>query len=79
MFYVENDEQVAMPYLQTIGAPVVSLSVSCKKNQFRIFEDNMLDIAPTETGDTAYSSQQMAEVLFRQSVPLRKFSLTSSN
>jgi hypothetical protein len=35
VFYVESDIHVAMPYLQCIGAPSVSLSVSCKKGEFR--------------------------------------------
>ena len=70
VFYVEGDEQVAMPYLQSIGAPVVSLSVSCKKDQFRIYEENTLDIAPSQTGETGYSSQSIAEALFTQSTPV---------
>jgi len=70
VFYIEGDDQAAMPYLQTIGAPVVSLSVSCKNGQFRMFEDNTLDIAPTQTGEIVYSSQQIAEALFTQSCPL---------
>ena len=70
VFYVEGDEQVAMPYLQSIGAPVVSLSVSCKKDQFRIYEENTLDIAPSQTGETGYSSPSIAEALFTQSSPL---------
>jgi hypothetical protein len=69
VFYVEGDEQVAMPYLQSIGAPVVSLSVSCKKDQFRIYEENTLDIAPSQTGETGYSSHSIAEALFTQSNP----------
>ena len=67
---MEGDEQVAMPYLQSIGAPVVSLSVSRRKGQFRIYEDNTLDIAPSQTGEIGYSSQSIAEALFTQSTPL---------
>jgi hypothetical protein len=79
VFYVEGDEQVAMPYLQSIGAPVVSLSVSCKKDQFRIYEENTLDIAPSQTGETGYSSQSIAEALFTQSNPSRTLRLTFSH
>src|SRR5271170_1044813 len=68
-----------MPYLQSIGAPVVSLSVSYKNGQFRIFEDNTLDIAPSQTGGTGYSSQSIAEALFTQSSPAYMFRLTFSN
>lgn len=74
VFYVEGDEQVAMPYLQSIGAPVVSLSVSCKKDQFSIYEENTLDIAPSQTGETGYSSQSIAEALFTQSTPVMNVS-----
>ena len=68
VFYLEGDEQVAMPYLQSIGPPVVSLSVSCKKGQCRIYEDNALDIPPAQTGETVYSPLSIAETLFTQSV-----------
>ena len=58
VFYVESDVQVAMPYLQSIGAPVVSLSVSCKNREFRIYDDNTLDIAPMHVGNTTFNCKE---------------------
>ena len=68
IFYVESDTQVAMPYLQCIGAPLVGLSVSCKNGDFRLNEDNMLDIPPAQTGERTYSAATMKERLFNQSI-----------
>ena len=71
VFYVESDVQVAMPYLQSIGAPVVSLSVSCKNREFRIYEDNTLDIAPTYVGNATFTAKKIGEALFSQSISNR--------
>lgn len=68
VFYVESDVHMAMPYLQSIGAPVVSLSVSCKDREFKIYEDNTLDIAPTHVGNTTFGSKEIGEALFNQSI-----------
>jgi hypothetical protein len=75
VFYVESDIQLAMPYLQSIGSPVVSLSVSCKKGAFKLYEDNTLDIPPTHVGDTVYTAN-IADKLFNQSSPLQAAILT---
>jgi len=75
LFYVESDNQVAMPYLQSIGAPVVSLSVSFKDGGFKIYEDNTLDIAPFHLGATVYSPDSMPDILFNQSSLLCKRNL----
>jgi hypothetical protein len=32
---VESDSQVAMPYLQSIGVPVVALTVAAKNGEYR--------------------------------------------
>lgn len=71
MFYVESDMQVAMPYLQCIGAPAVSLSITSKNRQFKLYEDNTIDIPPTHRGDTAYTADLIAETVFNQSTSPR--------
>jgi hypothetical protein len=68
VFYVESDTQVAMPYLQCIGAPVVSLSISSKNGDFRLYEDNTVDIPPVHLGDKIRTAQSMANTLFNQSI-----------
>jgi hypothetical protein len=67
VFYVESDVQVAMPYLQSIGSPVVSLSVACKSGAFKLYEDNTLDVPSTHVGDTIYTANAIADKLFNQS------------
>ena len=67
VFYVESDMQVAMPYLQCIGAPSVSLSVTSAKGEFKLYEDNTLDIPPRHCGETTYTSEVIAETVFNQS------------
>ena len=78
MFYVESDVQVAMPYLQCIGSPAVSLSITSKKGQFKIYEDNTVDIPPRHCGDTTYTADLISETLFNQSTPLLSSTLLIS-
>ena len=32
---MESDNQVAMPYLQSLGAPVVALTIAAKNGEYR--------------------------------------------
>ena len=70
VFYVESDIQVAMPYLQCIGAPAVSLSITAKNGQFELYEDNTVDIPPTHCGDKTYTADLISETLFNQSTSI---------